>query len=186
MSLIKHRWTKDEDAILKRAVLKYGRNWNHIKNIIPNRNAKQCKTRYINHLSPNINKNPFTKDEKKIIYEKHGLLGNKWSDINKFLKHRRPYQIRNYYCTHKIKKRPINNNPIKRKKKKVNSNKVRIKWSDFEDTRLKRYVRIFNNNWKKISLNVFRTPDECKERWLIINMMNHDPMTILATCALNY
>jgi hypothetical protein len=53
-------WNEDEDKILLDVVEKIGNeNWNVIAKHLHNRNGKQCRERWINHLNPEINVNFF-------------------------------------------------------------------------------------------------------------------------------
>ena len=53
---IKGTWRKEEDDLLKKVVEEHGpKNWSFISKFISGRNPKQCRTRWKDHLSPDIN-----------------------------------------------------------------------------------------------------------------------------------
>ena len=49
-----------------------------------NRTGKQCRERFLNHLSPDIKRSPWTAEEDNIIQMLHSMLGNRWS---KYVEH---------------------------------------------------------------------------------------------------
>lgn len=51
--------------------------WSCIANKIPNRNGKQCRERWVNHLRPDIKKGKWTNEEDKAIIELQQRHGNK-------------------------------------------------------------------------------------------------------------
>ena len=80
-------WTPQEDAALKELVKKHGpKKWSHIAKLLNvnnmNRNKKQCRERWANHLKEGIVKSRRTPEEDKVIIEKQAELGNRWAQIN--------------------------------------------------------------------------------------------------------
>lgn len=57
------------------------------------RSGKQCRERWYNHLSPKINKEPWTRQEIRKVFELHQEYGNKWTEIARFLKGRYIYKL---------------------------------------------------------------------------------------------
>ena len=96
----KRTFSPSEDQILIRYIYQNGpKNWGMLANVLPGRTPKQCRERWHNHLDPRINKGPWTLEEDKILAEKQKILGNKWSDIAKFLPGRTDTLVKNRWNT---------------------------------------------------------------------------------------
>nr|CAD1817374.1 unnamed protein product [Ananas comosus var. bracteatus] len=100
VALRKGPWTAEEDRILTEYVTKHGEgNWNVVqKNSGLLRCGKSCRLRWINHLRPDLRKDPMSPEEAEIIVELHAILGNKWAKMVQFimiLRHRRPISLSN-------------------------------------------------------------------------------------------
>jgi hypothetical protein len=82
-------WTKEEDELLRRLVLENNvaktTKWSLIATHMRNRNSKQCRERWLNHLNPHIRKGEWTAVEEEVLLEAHTRLGNAWSEIAKLL-----------------------------------------------------------------------------------------------------
>ena len=92
-------WSEEEDKTIKQLVSKYGTsNWTLISSKMgKSRSGKQCRERWYNQLNPSIQKKNWTKEEENILFSKHMLLGNKWSDIGSYLPGRTLNDIKNHF-----------------------------------------------------------------------------------------
>ena len=64
---------------------------------IKNKSSKQCRERWINSLSPNINKGVWSEEEENILFSTQLKIGNKWSDLAKLLPGRSENDIKNHF-----------------------------------------------------------------------------------------
>jgi hypothetical protein len=89
-----------EDQQLIRLVSLYGsKQWTAIAAHIPLHTPKQCRERWHYHLNPSINKGTWTAEEDEILCEKHKELGNRWTEIAKFLPGRTDSSIKSRWHT---------------------------------------------------------------------------------------
>ncbi|XP_015269664.1 PREDICTED: snRNA-activating protein complex subunit 4 [Gekko japonicus] len=83
-------WTPEEDALLLKAVAKYGeRDWYKIRMAVPGRNDIQCRDRYLHALHYDIKKGKWSEEEEKKLIElteKYGV--GHWAKIALELPHR--------------------------------------------------------------------------------------------------
>ncbi|OHT08913.1 hypothetical protein TRFO_22418 [Tritrichomonas foetus] len=94
----KIKFTLDEDSKLKEIVESYYHgsvNWEAVASMMPGRNARQCKERYSNYLSPTVNNSPWTQEEDDLLIAKHTELGAKWVRIASYFSGRSDTSIKN-------------------------------------------------------------------------------------------
>ena len=90
------QFTDEEDAKLIELVETYGdRNWKNIADKMPGRNTRQCRERYQNYLSPNLDKGPWTNEEDTLLICKYIELGSKWKTIALYFPKRTDISVKN-------------------------------------------------------------------------------------------
>jgi hypothetical protein len=110
----KAKFTTEEDSLLRCLVGQFGEDdWKHISHHMPDRNARQCKDRWLYYLSPNVHSNPWTDDEDVLLLEKVRAFGQKWVRIAAFFPTRTDIQIKNRFLVlSRRKKREIEAAPV--------------------------------------------------------------------------
>ena len=93
----KHTWTAAEDAKLL-ALIPEGRGkvrWSVIGESMACRSGKQCRERWHNHLSPEVNNSRWSPEQDRAIVEAVHLHGTCWSEIVKLFPGRTDAAIKN-------------------------------------------------------------------------------------------
>jgi hypothetical protein len=92
----KSKWTDEEDRQLAESVSQHGiGNWTLVAQLIPGRNGKQCRERWIHQICPSLNKENWTPREDTLLIQQQRIHGNSWAKIAQFLPGRSSNNIKN-------------------------------------------------------------------------------------------
>ena len=92
------KFSIEDDEALRRLVEEFGENnWTMIVERMPGRNVRQCKERWMNYLSPNLNRSPWTPEEDALLIKKQKELGSKWVKISQFFQNRTDAMVKNRF-----------------------------------------------------------------------------------------
>jgi hypothetical protein len=100
-ALHKGSWTRQEDEVIIRYVQMNGcKAWTKLAKMLPGRIGKQCRERWLNHLDPQISRDPWTPEEDQVLASLHAQYGNSWSKIAAQMPARSDNMIKNrWYST---------------------------------------------------------------------------------------
>jgi len=100
----RNSWTESEDEQVLELIKVHGPKWTKIALIMGGRTGKQVRDRYLNVLTPHINKASWTAEEDRTIISMYQQYGAQWRRISEYLKGRTETQVKNRYYTN-LKKR---------------------------------------------------------------------------------
>ena len=136
------KFTPEEDEKLKLLIKQYGENdWNTISSKMEKRNPRQCKDRWVNYLSPNLNFSPWTEEDDKKLIELHNQYGSKWTKLASFFQSRTSINIKNRWLVlHRHQKKEIkkglkkydNSNNLVSIPEKIVKNETKVSFSGNE------------------------------------------------------
>ncbi|KAL3905981.1 MAG: hypothetical protein SGILL_009460 [Bacillariaceae sp.] len=106
----KGNWTEEEDRFIMKSVQSSAEQpftrWSELAHRMPGRHGKQIRERWVNHLDPNINHLPFSKEDDLKLWHATKEHGKKWVEISAkyFNNTRAENQIKNRWYSAAFKK----------------------------------------------------------------------------------
>lgn len=93
------RFSRQEDEEIIRLVSLYGQNeWTRIsKELKSQRTPKQCRDRYLNYLSPDIQNKEWTLEEDQCLLQNYFAHPNRWQILKRYLPGRSEIAIKNRF-----------------------------------------------------------------------------------------
>jgi hypothetical protein len=94
----KAKFDAAEDKLLFDAVRRLGTtNWRRIARLLPGRNARQCRERWNNYLSPELVNGEWSRAEEETLWNKYVEVGPHWVAIAKLFPGRSKNSVRNRF-----------------------------------------------------------------------------------------
>jgi hypothetical protein len=95
---LRSKFSPAEDEQLRTLVDSIGpTDWCEIADRMPGRNARQCKERWTNYLSPTLNTAAWTRDEDFLLIQKYAEFGSRWTQIASFFPNRTDSMLKNRF-----------------------------------------------------------------------------------------
>ena len=95
-SMIRRKFTQEEDAKLCQLVNQYGaKKWDQIAKMMPGRTGRQCRDRYRNYLIPGFFNGQWSQEEDELLHEKFNQMGRQWARMMQFFPGRSANSLKN-------------------------------------------------------------------------------------------
>ena len=134
-------WSSLEDDLLKKAVEQHSaKNWKEICKTIPGRTSSQCSQRW-KRIQPYKNRQPWTKDEDKLLADLTQKFGCNWSLISSIIEGRTGKQVRERYIN------------------KLDPKIDRTKFKEEEDQKILKMYKELGPKWREISKSFQGRPE---------------------------
>ena len=93
------KWTDQENKLIRDSILKYGKDWKKIRQLLPHR-LHLCIREHVRNctkVDPYYNSGFWDVDEVRKLIKAIKLYGKRWRKVSNFVETRSPFQCRNYF-----------------------------------------------------------------------------------------
>jgi hypothetical protein len=92
------KFSHEDDIRLRELVTEYGTSsWRGVAELMPGRNSRQCRERWLNYLNPALNTNAWTADEDALLKQTYAAIGPRWVCLTKFFPTRTDAMLKNRF-----------------------------------------------------------------------------------------
>jgi hypothetical protein len=95
----RNHFSPEEDTRLTNLVLRHGQDWSVIGQSMPGRTARQCRERWRQCISPDVNHSSFTEQEEELLMGLVSSYGTKWKRFESSFRGRPDNQLK---CHHRV------------------------------------------------------------------------------------
>jgi hypothetical protein len=98
LHISRHKFTPEEDAHLRAIIAEKGtEDWSEIAKMMPRRDSRQCKERWLHYLSPNLVQCPWNQTEDAMLEAKVLEHGHQWKLFEAFFPGRADTMLKNRF-----------------------------------------------------------------------------------------
>ncbi|KAF2108590.1 hypothetical protein BDV96DRAFT_262578 [Lophiotrema nucula] len=175
------RWREEEDNILRAYVKQYtdigcATDWSFVAEKLPRRTNKDCRKRWVNHVSGGLRKGPWEADEDMMLLDAVAQHGQKWTLVASEVGSRsadRKSMLPFARLQHLLVKLLITLSPecAKRWQHNLDPRLDHQRWTPKEDELLLESVERYGREWRKIQEKHYstRSANDLKNRFTILS-----------------
>ena len=128
--IYRKKFTSAEDTQLLKLVGIHGKKWGKVAQHMTRFNARQCRDRYLLYLDPNINREPFTEEEDRLLLRNARTYAYHWYPLARLFDRRTPVQLK--YRYYKIHNKQMRDKRRKENEERLAQTKIKLEKQEEE------------------------------------------------------